>query len=71
MHIAILGGSGFLQQQLLPILHGRAQGLRVLSRRPEQHRALKPLSGLEVWPVDVHDEAALTDALSDCSGQCL
>lgn len=67
MQIAILGGSGFVGQHLLPILHGRGHGLRVLSRRPERHRALKLLPGLEVWPVDVHDEAALTRALAGCN----
>jgi uncharacterized protein YbjT (DUF2867 family) len=66
LQIAILGGSGFVGQHLLLILHGRGHGLRVLSRRPERHRVLKLLPGLEVWPVDVHDEAALTDALGDC-----
>lgn len=66
MQIAILGGSGFVGQHLLPILHGQGHGLRVFSRRPERHRALRLLPGLEVRPVDVHDEAALTDALSDC-----
>ncbi|MES1992943.1 MAG: complex I NDUFA9 subunit family protein [Pseudomonadota bacterium] len=66
LQIAILGGSGFVGQHLLPILHSQGHGLRVLSRRPERHRELKLLPGLELWPVDVHDEAALTDSLCDC-----
>ena len=64
--IGVLGGSGFVGHHLLPHLHDQGHHLRVFTRWPERHRDLRVLPGLELRAVDVHDEAALTEALRGC-----
>ena len=62
--IAILGGTGFVGSVLCNHLVRRGHRLRVFSRAPWRHRALKVLPGLELIEVDVQDPAALTAALA-------
>lgn len=64
--IGVLGGSGFVGHHLLPHLHDEGHQLRVFTRRPERHRDLQVLPGLELRAIDVHDEMALTEALRGC-----
>ncbi len=40
--------------------------LRILSRRPERHRALKIIPGVELVTADVHSPEALTAQFKDC-----
>ncbi len=62
--IAILGGTGFVGSVLCNHLVRRGHRLRVFSRAPWRHKALKVLPGLELLELDVHDPAALTPALA-------
>lgn len=64
--ICILGGSGFIGRHLCALLAGEGRRLRVLSRDPERHRALRVLPGVELEAGDVHDARVLRRALAGC-----
>lgn len=57
--VVVLGGCGFLGRALLCELLGRGFLLRVVTSRPDRHRDLSVLPGLELWEGDVHSEPFL------------
>ncbi len=64
--ICILGGSGFVGHHLCARLAEEGHQLRVLTRRREDHRDLLVLPTLELVECNVHDLAALTQAMAGC-----
>jgi uncharacterized protein YbjT (DUF2867 family) len=65
-HIALIGGSGFVGQHLAQRLVDEGHRIRVLSRRRERHLSLRQQPALELVECDVHDAAALQQALAGC-----
>lgn len=63
LHLVVLGGTGFVGRHLVPRLHAAGHRIDVLSRNRERHRELGVLPRVRVRSVDVHDAAALADAL--------
>lgn len=53
--ICVLGGTGFVGRHLTHRLAQRGYSVRVLSRRPERHRALAINPGISVFRADVHN----------------
>ncbi len=64
--IAILGGTGFVGRHLCARLTTAGYACRVLSRRPERHRALKVLPRLRLVAVDPFAPDRLAQALEGC-----
>ncbi|HEY9147717.1 MAG TPA: complex I NDUFA9 subunit family protein [Gammaproteobacteria bacterium] len=62
--ISIIGGSGFVGHHLAARLVQDGHRVRVLSRRRERHRELLVLPTLELTECNVHDEKALSQALT-------
>lgn len=63
--ICVLGGTGFVGRHLANRLAQRGYRVRILSRRPERHRALGINPGIQVLRANVHDP---DDLLSNLSG---
>ena len=63
-HVAVIGGSGFVGQRLCLALHAAGHAVRVVTRRREAHRELLVLPDLQVVEADVHNPAALKQALA-------
>lgn len=63
-HICILGGTGFVGRSLSSRLARDGHTLHILSRRPENARALKVLPAVQVRRADVHDPDALDRAFA-------
>ena len=57
--IGLLGGTGFLGQNLVTALARRGVRMRVLTRKRERHRDLLVFPTVELVETDVHDAAAL------------
>lgn len=57
--LCLLGGTGFVGRHLLAQISKRGWRARVLSRRPERHRELRMLPGVELLRADVHELASL------------
>ena len=57
--IVVLGGTGFVGRNLVPLLVARGWRVRVLSRNRESHRDLTVLPHARVVSCDVYDRAAL------------
>lgn len=57
--LVILGGTGFLGQQLVPRLAADGHRIVLLSRDRERHRALGVLPGVSVRNADIYDDTAL------------
>lgn len=53
--ICVLGGTGFVGGHLAHRLAQRGYRVRILSRRPERHRALGVNPGIRVYRANVHD----------------
>ncbi len=64
--ICVLGGTGFVGQNLAALLADRGYRVRIPTRRSERHRALRVLPGVEVVQADIHDTAELRRLLSGC-----
>lgn len=63
MNIAIVGGSGFVGRNLLPVLTARGHRCTVLSRDPQRHRELKLIPHVRLRRANPYDPASLTAAL--------
>ena len=61
-----LGGTGFVGRHLATRLANQGYALKVLTRRPERHRELEVLPGLELLEADVHDPQILQQQFSGC-----
>jgi uncharacterized protein YbjT (DUF2867 family) len=59
LHVCVLGGSGFIGQEIVARLGALGHKVKVLTRNPAQHRDLKVLPSLQLVRTDVHDEASL------------
>ena len=57
LHVCVLGGSGFIGQEIVARLGAPGHKVKVLTRNPAQHRDLKVLPSLQLVRADVHDEA--------------
>jgi NADH dehydrogenase len=57
--LVILGGTGFLGQQLVPRLAADGHRIVLLSRDRERHRALGVLPGVSVRNADIYDDTVL------------
>lgn len=62
--IGILGGTGFVGSHLVARMPN--YDVRVVTRRPEDHRDLKVLPFVKMIQADIHDPAQLTAALAGC-----
>jgi NADH dehydrogenase len=65
--ICILGGSGFVGSHLAHRLTRDGYRVRVLTRRPQRHRALGVNPDIELLEADVHDSTVLSREFSGCS----
>jgi NADH dehydrogenase len=65
--ICILGGSGFVGRHLAYRLAADGYHVRILTRRPEQHRALTIHPRITLHAADVHDPAQLRRHLAGVS----
>lgn len=61
--LCILGGSGFVGRHIANRLANRPIRLRVPTKRRENSRHLLPIPNLKLVECDIHDPAALTQAL--------
>ena len=66
MQVCVLGGSGFIGQEIVGRLGAAGHDVKVLTRNPAQHRDLKVLPSVRFVRADVHDEATLEDEFQDC-----
>lgn len=64
MNIVLLGGSGFVGRNLLPVLTARGHNCTVLTRNAERCRELRLVPRLRLLQVDVFDGEALSKALA-------
>jgi len=64
MNIALLGGSGFVGKNLLPVLAARGHLCSVLSRDPERCREIRLVPGVELVRADPYDSQSLSTALA-------
>jgi len=62
--LVILGGTGFVGQQLVPRLAADGHRIVLLSRDRERHRALAVLPGVSVRNADIYDDAVLRRQLA-------
>lgn len=66
MNIALLGGSGFVGRNLLPVLTARGHRCVVLSRDIQRCRSLRLWPGVALKQVDPYKPEALAAALEGC-----
>ena len=64
--IAIIGGTGFIGNNLACELARRNYRIKVISRRRERNRSLLVIPALELVEANVHSAAALSNALRGC-----
>lgn len=62
-NVCVIGGSGFVGQHIVHLLHAAGYAVRVPTRREEQARELLVLPGVEVVETNVHEPAALAALL--------
>ncbi len=65
-YICILGGSGFVGHHLAARLVRDGHRVRILTRRPAQHRELLVLPTLEMVACNIHDEDELQRCVAGC-----
>lgn len=65
-NICILGGSGFVGHHLAARLVRDGHRVRILTRRPAQHRELLVLPTLEMVACNIHDEDELQRGVAGC-----
>lgn len=63
MNIVIVGGSGFVGRNLLPVLTARGHQCTVLSRDPERCRELRLVPGVRLERANPYDDADLVAAI--------
>jgi NADH dehydrogenase len=66
MQVCVLGGTGFIGQEIVGRLAAAGHAVTVLTRNPAQHRDLKVLPSVQVVRADVHDESRLAQAFAGC-----
>ena len=64
MNIALVGGSGFIGTNLLPVLTASGHLCTVLSRDPERSRELRLIPGVRLQRANPYDVQSLTTALA-------
>ncbi|RMG30645.1 MAG: complex I NDUFA9 subunit family protein [Gammaproteobacteria bacterium] len=64
--VCILGGTGFVGRHLAFRLARQGYRLRIPSRRPHRHRALRVEPGITLIQADVHDPATLARLVRGC-----
>ena len=65
--VALVGGTGFLGTALTPKLAAAGWHVRILSRHPERHRALKVVPQAELVQARLSSDASLQRALAGCT----
>ena len=66
LQVCVLGGTGFIGQEIVARLGGAGHDVKVLTRNPAHHRDLKVLPSVRFVRADVHDEARLADEFEGC-----
>jgi NADH dehydrogenase len=66
MQVCVLGGTGFIGQEIVGRLAAAGLDVKVLTRNPAQHRDLKVLPSVRFVRADVHDEARLGQEFRGC-----
>lgn len=67
MHeVCVLGGTGFIGQEILARLVAAGHDVKLLTRNPAQHRDLKVLPSVRLVRTDVHDETQLAREFAGC-----
>jgi uncharacterized protein YbjT (DUF2867 family) len=66
MRVCVLGGTGFIGQEIVGRLGGAGHDVKVLTRNPAQHRDLTVLPSVRFVRADVHDETRLQDEFDGC-----
>jgi NADH dehydrogenase len=61
LQVCVLGGTGFIGQEIVARLGAAGHTVKVLTRNPARHRELKVLPSVRLVPADVHDEHRLAD----------
>jgi NADH dehydrogenase len=64
--VCVLGGTGFIGEAIVARLGAASHDVKVLTRNPAQHRALKVLPTVRLVRADVHDEARLVREFAGC-----
>lgn len=65
--VCVLGGTGFIGQEIVARLMGAGHEVKVLTRNPGQHRALQAGSAVHLVRADVHEEAVLAREFAGCN----
>lgn len=65
--VCILGGTGFVGHHLANRLSSAGVASRILARRPERHRDLCLVQGVELRQANIFDRTALIEQFQDCS----
>jgi NADH dehydrogenase len=64
--VCVLGGTGFIGQEIVARLGAAGHEVKVLTRNPAQHRDLKVLPSVRLVRADVHDQARLEYEFEGC-----
>ena len=64
VNVCVIGGSGFVGQHIVHLLHAAGYAVRVSTRREEHAKELLVLPGVEVLETNIHEPAALAALLS-------
>jgi len=65
-NVCVLGGTGFIGEAIVARLGAAGHDVKVLTRNPAQHRALKVLPTVRLVRADVHDEKQLEREFAGC-----
>jgi uncharacterized protein YbjT (DUF2867 family) len=65
-NVVVLGGTGFIGQELVARLVAARHDVKVLTRNPAKHRDLTVLPSVRLVRADVHDEATLAREFAGC-----
>lgn len=66
MRVLVIGGTGFIGRQVVGRLVAQGHEVRVPTRRAIRARELRVYPGVQVLECDVHDDAALEQAIDGC-----
>jgi uncharacterized protein YbjT (DUF2867 family) len=66
LQVCVLGGTGFIGQEIVARLGAAGHDVKVLTRNPAQHRDLTVLPSVRLVRADVHDEQRLEDEFQGC-----
>jgi len=64
--VCVLGGTGFIGEAIVARLGAAGHDVKVLTRNPAQHRALKVLPTVRLVRADVHEEKQLEREFAGC-----